>query len=356
MKNFNVTILQDSSVLYIYTEREFILLDPVYQRQSDVWTIEKRQLLIDSIINEYDIPKIYFHEFETTTEIKGEKYKYAIIDGKQRLESIWRFIDGEFNLADNFEYLHDPKIKAAGLSYDELGKKYPRLKIKFDSKSLTIVSIRTDDIDLIEDMFSRLNEAVPLNAAEKRNAFGGPLPLAIREISKHPFFTKRLPFNNKRYRHYDLATKFLYLESNKSSSRKKSFDTKKVYIDEFVKNGKKNSPKKIKKLVSDTKTILSLMSKVFIASDKLLSSVGTVVVYYLLFRDAINEKWGNKLIRNLFTDFEKLRKENRTMAETDLTKADYDLLEYDRSAWSANDGVSIDYRHEVLTKHIKSKI
>jgi hypothetical protein len=40
-------------------------------------------------------------------------------------------------------------------------------------------------------MFSRLNEAVPLNAAEKRSAIGGPMALAIREISEHSFFNEK---------------------------------------------------------------------------------------------------------------------------------------------------------------------
>lgn len=59
-------------------------------------------------------------------------------------------------------------------------------------------------------MFSRLNEAVALNAAEKRNALGGPAPKAIRRVAMFPFFTKKLNISNKQYQHRDLAAKFLY--------------------------------------------------------------------------------------------------------------------------------------------------
>ena len=55
-----------STVLYIYSERDGLELDPAYQRLSDIWTLEKKQLLIDSIINGYDIPKFYFHRFYST--------------------------------------------------------------------------------------------------------------------------------------------------------------------------------------------------------------------------------------------------------------------------------------------------
>jgi hypothetical protein len=63
-----------------------------------------------------------------------------------------------------------------------------------------------------DSRFSRLNEAVPLNAPEKRNALGGPMPKRIRALANLAFFHTRLPFPTARYRHLDLATKFLYLE------------------------------------------------------------------------------------------------------------------------------------------------
>lgn len=54
---------------------------------------------------------------------------------------------------------------------------------------LPIVCVNTenDDLDLIEDMFSRLNEAVPLNADEKRDAIGGPMTKVIKYVSSNSF-------------------------------------------------------------------------------------------------------------------------------------------------------------------------
>src|SRR5579863_8184040 len=169
MSNFSVAELPQRSILYLYSTKDEIQINPDYQRQGEVWPLEKRQLLLDSILNGFDVPKIYFHELPDATH----GCKYAIIDGRQRLESIWSFIDGDFALSNEFEYLNDSKIKAAGLTYRELGTRYPKLKTIFDATSLSVVVVRTSDEDLIEEMFSRLNEAVPLNAAEKRNAFGG---------------------------------------------------------------------------------------------------------------------------------------------------------------------------------------
>ena len=84
------------------------------------------------------------------------------------------------------------------MGYQDLAKEFPRIRIQFDSFVLPIVDVITDDEELIEDMFSRLNEAATLNAAEKRNALGGAVVTAIRDISGHQFFSNKVKFSNKR--------------------------------------------------------------------------------------------------------------------------------------------------------------
>src|SRR3546814_928428 len=178
--------LQNSTILRINSEQDAINTDPYYQRKGGVWTLQKKQLLIDSILNDYDIPKLYFHNYNNQQkEDNGGKYDYSIIDGRQRIEAILQFINGDFPISEDFEYLADPSVHAAGLTYSDLAIEFPKIKIRFDSYILPIVLIETEDIDLIEDMYSRLNEAVPLNAAEKRNAIGGQMASAIRDIALH---------------------------------------------------------------------------------------------------------------------------------------------------------------------------
>src|SRR4051794_31447606 len=122
LSDFLIYPLTHSGVAYVYAERERILTDPNYQRVSDIWSREKRQLLIDSILNGFDLPKLYFHEFKPMREIEGRRFRYAIIDGKQRLEAIWAFMDGKFPLGDDFIYLPDPDVKVGGLTYGEIGR------------------------------------------------------------------------------------------------------------------------------------------------------------------------------------------------------------------------------------------
>lgn len=349
MNDFKISPLSMSTVLWLYNRRNEILISPDYQRQSDIWGLDKRQLLVDSILNGYDIPKIYFHEFFPPKTVDGKKYRFAIIDGKQRLQAIWAYIDGGFALSDDFEYMNDSSLKLAGLTYAELSQKFPEIKSDFDATRLDVIGITTGEIEQIEEMFSRLNEAVPLNAAEKRNAFGGAAPVAIRKLVKHAFFMKSLPYSNKRYRHFDLAAKFLYLEDKEEPA-----DTKKAYLDHFVRSHS-NKPKRIEKLYDRTATILQHLVKTFTESDSLLKSVGMNAIYYLLFREYHDAGKTAELTRIKFARFERLRAENRVAAEEKdgEINANLELLSFDRLMQSPNDTVAIQHRLKVLRDYLE---
>lgn len=330
--------------------RDRIQIDPLYQRLSNIWTPENRQFLIDTILNDFDIPKLYLHKFERPLKKDGKNYDYAIIDGKQRLETMWAFIDGHIALAEDFEYFKDPTVKAGNMTYSELGREHPDLKVQFDSFQLTAICVETDEIEMIEEMFSRLNEAAPLTAPEKRNAYGGPLPIAIRRLASEPFFTNAIPFPNKRYRHFDLATKFLLAEHEG-----KVIDTKKAYLDKFVESFADQSRKKMPKFLARTTQNVGRMAEVFTYKDPLLRQVGIIMLYYHLFRLAHEGGWGDKITRKRLADFEKVREANRLLAEQDITKANYDLIEFDRYAQSPNDGYAIKFRLKVFLREVFKK-
>lgn len=347
--NYKISRLEDATVFNVYLEKDELWLDPPYQRAADIWPREKKQLLIDSILNGFDIPKFYFHDFYPGKSINGRKYRFAIIDGKQRLDAIWGFIDGEFPLSDDIEMVNQPELDVRGLTYAELGSQFPRLKSRFDSRALAVVTIQADDTELIEEMFSRLNEAVPLSAAEKRNALRGPIPPVIRRLADHKFFKDRVPFSNSRYRHFDLICKFLLLGYSDGI-----VDLKKAYLDEFViefrEEGLKSEARSLEKSVKQT---LERMSKVFVRSDELLRPIGMVTLYFLLYEG--NNAVSRDIPRSHLERFDKARRDNRVVAEKDVAKADYRLLEFDRLAQSPNDAVALEYRFDVLHNWISRR-
>ncbi|MGL5665312.1 MAG: DUF262 domain-containing protein, partial [Shewanella sp.] len=71
-------------------------MTPSYQRHS-VWSSEQQSLLVDSIIKNIPIPPIFLREHID----KQGKTTFEVIDGKQRLTSIFRFIDNEIATADD---------------------------------------------------------------------------------------------------------------------------------------------------------------------------------------------------------------------------------------------------------------
>lgn len=339
--------VKNSTIMLLYSEREYIKLDPPYQRMGGVWTLEKKQLLIDSILNDYDIPKIYFHILSTKGN-QVSQFEYAVIDGRQRLETIWDFIDGKFYLSEDFEHQRDVSIRLAGLNYNDISQKYPRTKIKFDSFVLPVVGVETDDDDLIEDMFSRLNEAVPLNAAEKRNAIGGDFVRAIREITEHQFFLRKVVFTNRRYQHREVAARFLLIEDCLQGDNR-LIDTKKVYLDSLARRYSQNHEDSVNRLKEEVVSVLNLLCNVFGDNDSLLRAQGNMAVYYLLFKKVDELGQSDRLHRQSFLDFNEALRANRVRAQEEYEESSFDLLEYDRlTQQGTNDASNIRERVSVL--------
>lgn len=356
MSTIRVYPLQSSAILRLNAEKDFINVEPWYQRRGEVWTDQKKQLLIDSILNEFDIPKLYFHAIsQSQKQAEGSNYDYAIIDGRQRLETIWQFIDDQFTLSTEFKYFSDSSVKAAGLTYSDLASKYPKLKIRFDAFTLPIICIETDDIELIEEMFSRLNEAVPLSSAEHRNALGGPMAECIRDIAAHNFFIDRVKFGNKRYQHREVAARLLFIEYSLQSSNK-IIDTKKPYLDDMVKKYKEKKTKDLpplSQLKESAANILSELRSVFAPKDDLLRSQATIPVLYLLTKQALLNNEMQKISRARIVEFYAEVSENRLKAEDDITQANFELLEFDRmTQQGTNDAASIRERVRILAGYL----
>jgi len=348
MATLRTTPYRNSTILRVNSEKDLINTSPEYQRAGGVWTLQKKQLLIDSIINDYDIPKLYFHQLG-----QHDEFEYSIIDGRQRLEAIWEFINDDFTLASDFEFFENPHLTLKNLSYTDLAKEFPKIKINFDSYILPIVIVETSDIDLIEDMFSRLNEAVPLNAAEKRNALGGSMAATIRTVSTNCFFTKKVKFNNNRYQHREVAARILFLLYSLDVNQK-ILDTKKPYLDAMTMKFKTDSSLSPNKYEDEAESILDSMNHVFIDNDSLLKSQSSVTIYFLLFRNAIQKELTDLITRSKFFDFYDALNKNRRIAEEDITKANFEFLEFERmSQQGTNDSNSIRERVKILEQEFK---
>lgn len=169
-------------------------LNPTYQRNS-VWTKSQKQLLIDSLLSGIPVPAIYWN--------KVDQNKIDVVDGQQRLRAISEFKKDEFRLDEDSNY--------GAKLYSELSEENIDL---IDDYQLSIIYLYNWSDEQIEDMFLRLQDGSPLNAAEKRRAIQGTFRDVVKEISLLPFFENRVNFNNDRYGFEDAVAKTLHLHIN----------------------------------------------------------------------------------------------------------------------------------------------
>jgi hypothetical protein len=187
----------------------------------------------------------------------------------------------------------------------------------------------------------------PDSAPEKRNALPGPLPGAVRAIAGHPFFTNNLPFSNRRYRHYDLAAKIMLIVSDSEI-----VDTKKAYLDHFCKINRRLPAVKADSYVEEVSIILNEMTKIFVNYDPLLRQIGMTVLYFYVFQRAQARGLLTSCNREAFLRFEEIRQKNRLLAEEDISRANYRLLEFDRFTQSPNDAYAMAIRLGVMDENV----
>ena len=233
---FKVRQFEAKTLSWWYQERDRIDMSPVYQRRGGLWSPKNKSFLIDSILNEFDIPKIYIADFTYgNTGLNHENKSYAVIDGKQRFETIFDFFEGRVALADSFLYSDEPLLELTGLGYKDLENSYPKIASKFANFNLSVMSVITDDEAKISDLFVRLNTNKSLTGAEIRNAMSGEVPKIIRRISGHRFFQTRIKFRTSRGQDYNAAAKLLLIEFIGRFT-----DTKLLQLNRFVEEGLKS--------------------------------------------------------------------------------------------------------------------
>ena len=181
---------------------------PQYQR-TPVWSDAKKQLLIDSILRQYDMPKFYLR-----SSVDAE-YEHEVVDGQQRLNAIWDFHDGQYVLGDTSKDIPD--------FGDLSGKKFSELpsdaQDQFAIFELNLVEVE-DASDLeIRDLFLRLQEGIALNPVEKRNAMPGNMRDFIADLGENHRIFPLTFFPGKRFEWHDLAAVVTCLEIAQGPNR-----------------------------------------------------------------------------------------------------------------------------------------
>lgn len=138
--------------------RNSLNLDPPYQRRS-VWNQAFKDYFIDTILLQYPSPAIFLHEKIKPSGVTT----YNVVDGKQRLTTIFAFINNEFPI-----YAKAKKNNLVGKYFNDLDNK---TKTEFWSYQFYIESLPNVQESIIEDIFDRINRnTARLTAQELRHA------------------------------------------------------------------------------------------------------------------------------------------------------------------------------------------
>lgn len=222
------------STLVQFMKSKSLDLAPDYQREA-VWSKEQKCGLIDSILNDFDIPKLYWFE-------KG-KNLFEVVDGKQRLTTIYEFMQ------DGFALTAEPY---KGKKFSDLSMDDQQRVMEFEVMVMQLSGDKWEP-EVLRDMFLRLQKGTPLNPAEKRKALMGKLGKTVDELSRTKVMTDNCNIPQARFGRHDAIAKIIHLalgnKDIKASAIEKTFRNK---------NLDENNEK-----VKSVKRALSILSKSF---------------------------------------------------------------------------------------------
>lgn len=164
---------------------------PEWQRE-EVWDLPRKQLLIDSVLRGWKLPKFYL--------VKTADQSYDVVDGQQRLAAIFEFLDGDLELSAS------SASEFGGRTYKELDAD---ISDSVDDFVIDFDEITDASDEDLKEFFRRLQEGLPLNSSEKLNSIHSQLQSFCKKLAKHPFLANKVAFADKRYAHFDVLAKAL---------------------------------------------------------------------------------------------------------------------------------------------------
>jgi len=156
--------------------RGLLELDPPYQRRS-VWNQDYKDFFIDTVLSGYPAPAIFIYQ-EITPEGVA---KVSIVDGKQRLSTLFEFAKNEFPV-----YEKATIERYRGMYFKELDTE---AKQNFWKYQFAIEYLPSSDEKIIGDIFERINRNVSkLTSQELRHAkFSGEFITTVEELTSWMF-------------------------------------------------------------------------------------------------------------------------------------------------------------------------
>ncbi len=164
-----------------------LIVNRRYQRKL-VWTTNEKAMLIDSVLKGYPIPLILLAKHGGTQASET----YEIIDGMQRFNAIFAFIENEFPFEDKyFDVKELPRARQAAEmgAFNIADPEKPRLSQKqcadFLDYQLAVTMYPTTGEDETTRVFGRINSSGRFLSPQERRQAGVVTPFAelIRQLA-----------------------------------------------------------------------------------------------------------------------------------------------------------------------------
>ncbi|MCQ2049820.1 MAG: DUF262 domain-containing protein [Candidatus Saccharibacteria bacterium] len=315
-----------------FTLKSRINTDTDYQRPA-VWTTAQKQMLMDSILRGYDVPKFYWHQVSKKPEM------YDVVDGQQRLRAIWEFMENKYALAKDADPIDDMEI--AGKRYSELDAEQ---MIQLGQYQLDVAVIEESSDEEVREMFLRLQNGTSLKAQEKRHARVGKMRDFICELAEHQFF-KSVHFANSRFTFEHIAAQMCLLSLNGKVCNIKDRDLNLMYDNNKDFNSNSDKAKQVKR-------VLEYLAKMFPQEDPDLKRYNVISLFIL-----ISELMENYVIKDRdaeladwFRSFEDRRLDDEKKPGDEQNP---NLVAYhEKTAHSTDAFDSLEYRHKYLMEDL----
>lgn len=179
----------------------------VIQRKDNIWDKKRQSTLIHSLLVGYPMSSLFASKDDAV---------YQFLDGKQRLTSIFDYINDKYPLHVSTPTVNDFEI--AEMKFSELPESMQEQILQYE-----VDFVKIEDITLqeMEELFTRLNNGMPLRQIETTRAvLGSRVLMFVENISELDFFASKTNISSgarKRFTDQEMVLQILALVYNEQT-------------------------------------------------------------------------------------------------------------------------------------------
>ena len=301
---------------------------PGWQR-GKVWGPRRKQLLIDSILRGWKLPKFYLLKTSDDPET------FDVVDGQQRLNAIFEFFSGDLRLSK------ESAREFGGEHYRDLPPKYSDA---FDDFEIEYDTILEADEAEYKQFFQRLQRGLPLTGSEQLNAIPSNLRDFVRKLSSHSFFQSKVTASDTRYGYFDIVSKVAAIEIEGIDAGLRFEDLKEIFESQANFSENSNVAKRLQNTFDFLAAVFPQRSET-LRNRTIVQSFATLAARLIV----AGKVKGNET--KLLQFFESFMRDLSRQVELGQNAADADYIQFQRTI-NANVKAGARSRQEILLRKL----